>query len=148
MRWPASRSGARTLPLLAFERQRSLQLRAGRAQARRLPCCAESGSRLGVIAFAIGVDVTPGVKTVVAEMTQWQPLHREVAGRGGATDQEGAEVGWVPAWVATRQEGPSYRCLATREPLVPAELPGMEPAQLPFPTRRFEASRDKVLEGG
>jgi hypothetical protein len=110
-----------------------------------LQFCAEGHSGVGVIEFAIGVDVTSAFKAALAEVSQWQPLHREVDGRREPTGQEWAEVCFVPAWAATKKDGPSYRFLAIREPLAQAELPGMEPAQLPFPTMLFDKSRYKVF---
>jgi hypothetical protein len=112
---------------------------------RLLRFCAEGGARLGVIEFAIGVDVTAAFKAAVAAVSEWRPLCREVDGRREATGQEWAEVCFVPAWAATKKDGPSYRFLAIREPLEQTELPGMDPAQLPFPTMLFEESRYKVF---
>jgi hypothetical protein len=54
--------------------------------------CAEGRSDFGVIEFAIGVDVTPAFKAAVAEVSEWQPLSREVEGRREPTGQEWAEV--------------------------------------------------------
>jgi hypothetical protein len=79
---------------------------------------AKSHSRFGVIEFAMGVDVTAAFKTAVAEVSEWHSLYREVDGRRQATGQEWAEVCFVPAWAATKKDGPSYRFLAMREPLV------------------------------
>jgi DDE family transposase len=110
-----------------------------------LQFCAEGHSRFGVIEFAIGVDVTSAFKAAVAEVSEWQPLSREVEGRREPTGQEWAEVCFVPSWAATKKAGPSYRFLAIRERLEQAELPGMEPAQLPFPTMVFEEGRYKVF---
>jgi hypothetical protein len=110
-----------------------------------LQFCAEGHSGCGVIAFAIGVDVTPAFKAAVAEVREWQPLCREVEGRAEPTGQEWAEVCFVPAWAATKKDGPSSRFLAIREPLEQTELPGVEPAQLPFPTMLFNESRYKVF---
>ncbi|MFA5810629.1 MAG: IS1380 family transposase [Thermoleophilia bacterium] len=102
--------------------------------------CAEGkNERFGVIEFAIGVDVTPAFKRAVREVeeNQWQPLVRVVDGRRMKTDQEWAEVCFVPNWVACQKDGPEYRFLAIREPLRQSQLPGLEPPsadQLPFPT--------------
>jgi hypothetical protein len=55
---------------------------------------------------------------------------------GKKTDQEWAEVCFVPNWVGKSKKGPDYRYLAIREPLdQQLELAGMEGQQsLPFPT--------------
>jgi hypothetical protein len=110
-----------------------------------LQFCAEGRSDFGVIEFAIGVDVTPAFKAAVAVVSEWQPLSREIEGRREPSGQEWAEVCFVPSWAATKKSGPQYRFLAIREPLAQVELPGMEPAQLPFPTMLFEESRYKVF---
>jgi hypothetical protein len=110
-----------------------------------LQFCAEGRSDFGVIEFAIGVDVTAAFKAAVAEVSEWQPLSREIEGRREPSGQEWAEVCFVPSWAATKKSGPQYRFFAIREPLAQVELPGMEPAQLPFPTMRFEGSRYKVF---
>jgi hypothetical protein len=109
--------------------------------------CAEGKSkRFGVIEFAIGVDVTAEFKRAVAEVEEgeWQPLEREVDGHRVQTEQEWAEVCFVPNWTAQRKEGPTYRYLAIRELLRQAELPGLE-AQLPFPSMSFGERQYKVF---
>ena len=53
-----------------------------------LQFCAEGYSRFGVIEFAIGVDVTAAFQAAVAEVSEWQPLSREVEGRREPTGQE------------------------------------------------------------
>ena len=86
-----------------------------------LQYCAEgTHPRFGVIAFAVGADVTPAFKEAVAEVAPdaWQPLERlTAAGTRYATGQEWAEVCFVPEWTARKQDGPEYRFLAVREPL-------------------------------
>jgi hypothetical protein len=109
--------------------------------------CAEGKSeRFGVIEFAIGVDVTAEFKRAVAEVAvgEWQPLEREVDGQRVKTEQEWAEVCFVPNWTAQRKEGPVYRYLAIRELLQQAEIPGLE-AQLPFPSMSFGERQYKVF---
>jgi hypothetical protein len=109
--------------------------------------CAEGkNERFGVIEFAIGVDVTVEFKRAVAEVEEgeWQPLEREVDGQRVKTEQEWAEVCFVPNWTAQRKEGPTYRYLAIREMLKQAELPGLE-AQLPFPSMSFDGQPYKVF---
>lgn len=96
--------------------------------------CAEGkNERFGVIEFAVGVDVTPEFKKAVkgVEKSDWQPLERA---DGKRTNQQWAEVCFVPSWVGHRKGGPEYRFLAIREPLEQRQLPGLEDHQLPFPT--------------
>lgn len=109
--------------------------------------CAEGKSkRFGVIEFAIGVDVTVEFKRAVAEVEEgeWQPLEREVDGQKVKTEQEWAEVCFVPNWTAQRKEGPAYRYLAIRELLKQAEFPGLQ-VQLPFPSMSFGKRQYKVF---
>ncbi|MDP6783426.1 MAG: IS1380 family transposase, partial [Dehalococcoidia bacterium] len=109
--------------------------------------CAEGQSeRFGVIEFAIGVDITAEFKRAVAEVEEmeWQPLEREVDGHRVKTEQEWAEVCFVPNWTAQRKEGPDYRYIAIRELLKQAEFPGLQ-AQLPFPSMSFGERQYKVF---
>jgi hypothetical protein len=109
--------------------------------------CAEGKSRrFGVIEFAIGVDVTAEFKRAVAEVEEgeWQPLEREVDGQKIKTEQEWAEVCFVPNWTAHKKNGPIYRYLTIREMLKQAELPGLE-NQLPFPSMNFGGQPYKVF---
>ena len=103
-----------------------------------LKYCAEGkNERFGVIEFAIGADVTPEFKQAVAERpeTAWRGLDRIVDGERYATDQQWAEVGYVPNWAGMSKTGPDYRFLAIREPLRELDLGDAE--QLPFPTMSF-----------
>jgi hypothetical protein len=90
--------------------------------------------------------VTAEFKRAVAEVAEgeWQPLEREVDGQRVNTEQEWAEVCFVPNWTAQRKEGPAYRYLAIRELLRQAELPGLE-AQLPFPRINLGQRQYKVF---
>jgi hypothetical protein len=105
-----------------------------------LKYCAEGkDQRFGIIQFAIGADVTLEYKKAVREVAEaeWHTLKRVVAGKKVPTDQEWAEVCFVPNWVGHSKQGPDYRFLAIREPLAEQlELRGLgkEPSLLPFPT--------------
>ena len=102
--------------------------------------------RFGVIEFAVGVDVTEEFKRAVARVKdeEWHPLDRLVEGQRLKTDQEWAEVCFVPNWVGFRKGSAEYRFLAVREPLRQQELPGIESPQLPFPTLDMGEVRYKV----
>ena len=107
--------------------------------------CAEGeNERFGVIEFTVGVDVTPEFKRAVAEVKEWVPLEPVVDGKQVRTEQEWAEVCFVPNWVAHSRKSPEYRFLAIREPLGQRELPGMEGTQLPFPTLDMGEVRYKL----
>ncbi len=109
--------------------------------------CAEGqNQRFDIIEFAVGVDVTAEFKRAVAEVEEgeWHPLEREVDGQRIKTEQEWAEICFVPNWTAQSKEGPTYRFLAIRELLRQAENPGLE-AQLPFPSMTFGERRYKLF---
>jgi hypothetical protein len=101
--------------------------------------CAEGQSdRFGVIDFAVGVDATEAFCAAVREVEPeaWQPLRRRVETGWVDTDQQWAEVCFVPQEGSRKKDGPTYRFLAIREPLRQLELAGSEglQAELPFPT--------------
>lgn len=106
--------------------------------------CAEGkDTRFGTVLFAVGVDVTEAFKLAAAD-AEWYPLpHTD----GRDSNQEWAEVCFVPNWVATRKNGPTYRFLAIREPLNQPTLPGVEEPQrtLPFPTTQFSRGTYKLF---
>ncbi len=103
-----------------------------------LKYCAEGkDERFGVIEFAVGVDVTAAFKRAVGRVREreWKPVYRGTGKNRVKTEQEWAEVCFVPNWIARRKKGPAYRFIATREPLREPPLPGMEDQmELPFPT--------------
>ncbi len=113
--------------------------------------CAEGRSeRFGVIEFAIAADVTDAFRQSVAEVpaADWQPLYREYDdGMRLKTDQEWAEVCYVPNWAGHSKKGPTYRFLAIREPLRQLKIPGIEPqTELPFQTIEYgENDRYKLF---
>jgi hypothetical protein len=100
-------------------------------------CAPGRPPRFGVIELAVGVDVTPAFKAAVAEVKAWNRLYRPGADESLETAQEWAEGCFVPERIGHSKAEPCYRCLAIREPLAQPELPGLEAAQLPFPTMTF-----------
>lgn len=108
--------------------------------------CAEGkNERFGVIEFAIGVKVTDSFKDAVADAQEWRALCREVDGKLIETDQEYAEVCFVPQEMARKKHGPEYRFLAIREALNQPALTGMEDQlNLPFPTMNIGTVKYKV----
>ena len=90
----------------------------------------------GVIEFAVGVDVTKEFKQAVSQVAQedWHVLKRKVGELEVDTDQQWAEVCFVPNWIGHSKKSADYRFLAIREPLREVPLPGMgEQLHLPFP---------------
>jgi hypothetical protein len=67
--------------------------------------------------------------------SDWKPLLRLVDGQPQQTDQEYAEVCYVPAWAGHSRKQADYRFLAIREPL--RQLVLGDAANLPFPTQEF-----------
>src|ERR1700688_4379487 len=102
-----------------------------------LYCGEGKDPRFGVIDFAIGADVTQPFRAAVMATaeSEWKPLIRMVDGKPQQTDQEWAEVCYVPNWAGYSRNRADYRFLAIREPL--RQLPLGDQAQLPFPTQEF-----------
>jgi hypothetical protein len=102
-----------------------------------LYCGEGKDPRFGVIDFAIGADVTEAFRAAVLETaeSEWKPLIRTVDGKPRQTDQEWAEVCYVPNWAGHSRNRADYRFLAIREPL--RQLALGDEARLPFPTQAF-----------
>jgi len=102
-----------------------------------LYCGEGKDPRFGVIEFAIGADVTEAFRAAVLATPEdaWQSLTRWVDDTPQQTDQEWAEVGYVPNWAGYSRKQADYRFLAVREPL--RQLALGDEAQLPFPTQAF-----------
>jgi hypothetical protein len=72
------------------------------------------------------------------ETSEWKPLRKRVNGEVVETDQQWAEVCFVPNRIGHSKKGPSYRYMAIREVIRQLELPGIERQQsLPFQTMRL-----------
>ena len=104
-----------------------------------LYCGEGKDERFGVIEFAVSADVTAefrkavqGVKEAIG--IRWSARTWTAA---AATDQEWAEVCYVPNWAGHSKNRADYRFLAIREPLRQLALGDVE--QLPFPTEAFGA---------
>jgi hypothetical protein len=115
-----------------------------------LKYCGEGkNTRFGVIEFAVSADVTKDFRQAVKETPAdaWQPLYRNIRGERVKTDQEWAEICFVPNELGKKKDGPAYRFIAIREPLKQLELPGLEQKQqvLPFPTMKFQGVNHKLF---
>jgi Transposase DDE domain group 1 len=110
---------------------------AGYQQQLLLYCGEGKDPRFGVIDFAIGADVTEAFRTAVRATPEgaWKPLMRMVDGQPQQTDQEYAEVCYVPNWAGASRNRADYRFLAIREPL--RQLALGDEAELPFPVQTF-----------
>ena len=102
-----------------------------------LYCGEGADPRFGVIDFAVSADVTQAFRAAVltTRESEWKPLVRMVDGEPQKTDQEWAEVAFVPNWAGHSRNRADYRFLAIREPL--RQLALGDEAQLPFPTQDF-----------
>jgi Transposase DDE domain group 1 len=112
-------------------------------------CDKSDNKRWGRIEFAIGCDVSQEFKKAVAELTdsEWAPLDKIIEGQIIKTNQQWAEVCFVPEAIGRSKSAPVYRYFAIREPLGSAYLPGTESLleQLPFPTMVVETQPYKVF---
>ncbi len=111
-------------------------------------CEMKRGDRFGKIEFAISCDVSQEFKRAVEGVVEdeWHPLFKEVDGRRIKTGRECAEVCFVPSDIAFSSKAPSYRYLATREPLRDQPLRGMvEQLSLPFQTMTKEGVTYKIF---
>ena len=92
--------------------------------------------RFGRIEFAVGADVTPEFKKAVLMEVgdqDWKSIYREFDGIRIKTNQEWAEVCFVPNAIGHSKDAPVYRYLAIREPMGSMDLPGMSMPQQEFP---------------
>ncbi|HXL73464.1 MAG TPA: transposase [bacterium] len=84
--------------------------------------CAEGqNERFGVIEFAIAARVSGSFKQAVMEVpdSKWEKIYRvDEQGQRWETNQEWAEVCFVPNWMGNSKQNPHYRYLAIRERLV------------------------------
>jgi len=105
-------------------------------------CAKGEHERFGRIEFAIGCDVTPEFKKAVMEVetSDWQPIYKEFDGHRVKTNQEWAEVCFIPAAIGYSKNAPVYRYMAIREVMGSLELPGMESPQQSFPFPTFQVS--------
>ncbi len=91
----------------------------------------------GRIAFAVSADVNSEFRKAVCNVGEpdWHPLYRVDGDQRIKTDQEWAEVCFVPNWAGYSKKAPTYRFLAIREPMQ-GTLPGIDEDQreLPFQT--------------
>lgn len=103
-----------------------------------LYCGEGRDERFGVIEFAISADVTTEFRKAVLAVPEadWRPLTRTVDGCSYQTDQEWAEVCFVPNWAAHSKNNADYRFLAIRERLRQFDLGDAD--LLPFPTQEFD----------
>lgn len=112
-------------------------------------CEKGENKRFGRIEFAIGSDVTPEFKKAAMEVadSDWQSIYREFDGHRMKTNQEWADVCFVPAAIGCSKRAPVYRYIAIREVMGSMELPGIKSPQqsFPFPTMHIGCQRYKIF---
>jgi len=104
--------------------------------------------RFGRIEFSVGADVTPEFKkAVLREVCEkdWQPIYREVDGKRIQTNQEWAEVCFVPNAIAHSKNAPAYRYIAIREAMGSMDLPGMPQQEFSFQTLQMDLQHYKLF---
>jgi hypothetical protein len=111
-------------------------------------CETGKNTRFGRIEFAIGADVTEEFKeaALLVKDEQWHPIYKTRRGKKIKTNQEWADVGFVPNAIGHSKNSPEYRYIAIREPLDQQVLPGMEQEMLfPFPTLSIGEQKYKLF---
>ncbi len=113
-----------------------------------LSYCAEGkNERFGVIKFAIASRVSTGFKAAVAELKEsdWKPLSITLPnGERIESEQQYAEVCFVPAWAIKNKQTPDYRYLAIRDPLhEQPTLKGIEAPADTLPTQTVSCADKK-----
>ena len=111
-------------------------------------CEEGKNERFGRIEFTIGADVTAEFKkAVLTEVREkdWMPIFKEYDGVRMKTNQEWAEVCFIPNAIAHRMDGPAYRYLAIRESMGSMELPGMPQQEFPFQTVQMDLQQYKLF---
>jgi hypothetical protein len=105
--------------------------------------------RFGRIEFAIGCDVTPAFKTAVLELEEkdWQSIYKDYYGEKQKTNQQWAEVCFIPSEIAHSKNAPVYRYIAIHEDMGTADLPDLDVSQmvLPFPTMKIDYQNYKIF---
>ena len=123
---------------------------AGYQHALLLYCEKGENERFGRIEFAVGADVTPEFKKAVLTEVgdqDWKWIYKELDGIRTKTNQEWAEVCYVPNAIGHHKDGIIYRYIAIREPMGSMDLPGMSMPQqeLPFQTVQMDLQHYKLF---
>lgn len=117
-------------------------------------CGEGKNERFGVIKFAISANVTAAFRLEVSKLSEedWHPIYKKDAdGNTIKTDQEWAEVSFVPNWAGKSKKAPDYRYIAIRDFFSPQKsLPGIESTQstqqeLPFQTMTMKKGDYKLF---
>jgi hypothetical protein len=104
--------------------------------------------RFGRIEFAVGADVNPEFKRAICRevgQKDWKPIYKEFDGKPFKTNQEWAEVCFIPNAIGHRMDRPVYRYLAIRESMGSMDLPGMPQQEFPFQTMQMDLQHYKLF---
>ncbi len=99
------------------------------------------------IEFAISAKITRGFKeaTLALKNSDWHCIEKiDKQGNVFKTEQEWAEVCFVPDWTVYRKDSPDCRYIAIREKMAPLK-PKQAADDLPFQTVLFEEARYKLF---
>jgi hypothetical protein len=80
-------------------------------------CAKGKNSRFGIIEFAVAIRVTASFKESIIEATKWNTIYKKgPKDTKIKTNQEWAEINFVPTRAALSKKTPDYRYIAIREP--------------------------------
>lgn len=112
-------------------------------------CEKGENARFGRIEFAVAADVTPEFKkSVLTEVKEesWTPVYKESYGVRTKTNQEWADVCYIPSAIAHSKNVPRYHYIAIREAIGSMDLPELSLPQqeFPFPTLQMNLQNYKL----
>ncbi len=111
-----------------------------------LKFCEKNDTRFGKIGYAIASEVSSSFKESVVEVAEWKPFYKEIEGKLYETNQEYAEVCFIPNAAGFKKKDEPNRYIAIREPVYEqAQLPWAEPSGYPFPVMDIENRRYKIF---
>lgn len=112
-------------------------------------CEKGENEKYGRIGFGISCDVTDAFKNEVFKVAEaeWKVLYKEINGKMVKSNQEWAEVNFVPNALGHSKKSPDYHYYAVREPLEQGEFSIMDDEiqqSLPFPNMKIGNRRYKI----
>lgn len=111
-------------------------------------CATGANGHFNAIEFAIAMRVTKSFKKAVSELKEadWQPIeHKDDKGNVFLTNQEFAEVCFVPSWVAQGDSQIEYRYIAIREKMIDKKTGSKKDDELPFQTVNMNKQKYKLF---
>jgi hypothetical protein len=110
-------------------------------------CGEGENERFKIIEFAICADVTQSFKNAAlkVEAGQWKHIYKIEGDKRYETNQEYAEVYYVPNWVGLSKKKPDYQFIAIREPMKETKKSEDELKDLPFQTLDMSEQKYKIF---